>query len=232
MTDKVTALVPIKAHSERVPRKNFRDFNGRPLYHWILATLEATEVIDKIVINTDSREIMEEAADIFNVEIIERPQHLRGDEVPMNDIILYDVGQVKSDIYLQTHCTNPLLEPATITEAVERFREADEHDSLFSVTPLQTRLWNEEVEPINHSRDELLPTQELPPVYEENSNIYLFTQESVERRQNRIGDNPMIFEMEAEEAVDIDEFIDFKVAEFLHMDTYGEEPVLREVQNK
>lgn len=227
MPDSLAALVPMKGHSERVPNKNVREFNGRPLFHWIINTLEATDVVDDIVVNTDSTEIAEGATEYFDVTVIDRPGHLRGDEVPMNDIILHDVAQVEHEQFLQTHCTNPLLRPETITGAIETFHEAA-CDSLFSVTRLQTRLWDEDCEPVNHERDRLLPTQELAPLYEENSNVYLFTQESVEDRENRIGSNPQMYEMPAEEAVDIDYPIDFRTAEFLHRDEYGDEPTLAE----
>lgn len=229
MPPSIVALVPIKEHSERVPRKNFREFNGRPLYHWILRTLEATDVIDEILVNTDSSELLESIPEEFDAQTVERPKELRGDRVSMNDIILHDVEEIEADAYLQTHCTNPLLRPETIQNAAEAFVSSPNHDSLFSVTPLKTRLWNENVEPINHERDELKRTQDLPSVYEENSNIYFFTKPSVESRQNRIGDSPMIYEMEEREAVDIDYPVDFRMAEFLHRDWYGSEPSVTEV---
>jgi N-acylneuraminate cytidylyltransferase len=221
---RLVALVPMKGHSERVPNKNLRTFNGRPLCHWVLNTLDATPEVDEIVVNTDSEEIAAEA-ERFGATAFERPEALRGDYVEMNDILLHDVRRTDSDLYLQTHCTNPLLRSGTVSEAVVAFEEQD-CDSLFSVTPLQTRLWDADGEPINHRRDELKRTQDLPPVYEENSNLYVFTGESIERRDNRIGDDPAMFPMEAFEAIDIDELIDFRIAEMLHRDRYGAEPSL------
>ncbi|WP_254822990.1 cytidylyltransferase domain-containing protein [Haloglomus halophilum] len=223
---RLAALVPMKGHSERVPNKNLRDFNGRPLCHWILNTLRVTPEVDEIVVNTDSPEIGSEAKE-FDATVIDRPEQLQGDYVPMNDIILYDVERVDADLYLQTHCTNPLLRSGTIRDAVAMLEENESCDSVFSVTSLQTRLWDDNCRPINHERDQLQRTQDLDPVYEENSNIYLFTQDSVESRENRIGDRPMMFPMEEEEAIDIDEPIDFRIAEFLHKDRYGEDPELQ-----
>jgi len=228
MSERLVALVPMKAHSERVPNKNVRDFNGRPLFHWILGTLNAVEAVDEIVVDTDSPRIAREAADKFGVTTIDRPESLWGDEVSMNRILRHDVETVEADLYLQTHCTNPLLRPSTVAQAVETFRE-DDHDSLFSVTPLKTRLWMADATPLNHERDRLIPTQELDPVFEENSNLYLFTRDSLLTRENRIGDDPGMYEMDAEEAVDIDYPVDFRYAEFLHRDTYGAEPALGEV---
>jgi CMP-N-acetylneuraminic acid synthetase len=231
MSNMLSAIVPMKGHSERVPNKNVRSFNGKPLFHWILATLEESSVVDEIIVDTDSEEIAEGAQKEFDVRVIERPEHLRGDEVPMNDILLHDVTEIDSECFLQTHCTNPLLRPETISAAYEAFQASENADSLFSLTPHQVRLWDTDVEPINHERDKLLPTQKLEPVYEENSNIYLFTQSSIEERENRIGFEPMTFEMEPIEAVDIDEPIDFKMAEWLHRERYGEEPSFSEVKN-
>lgn len=225
---KLVALVPMKAHSERVPNKNVKQFNGRPLFHWILNTLRATPEIDEIVVNTDSDRIADAASGQFGATVFERPERLRGDFVPMNDIILHDVERTDGDVYLQTHCTNPLLRPETISSAIEVFEDRD-CDSLFSVTPLQTRLWDGDTEPINHVRDELQRTQDLDPVYEENSNIYLFTETSMVRRENRIGNEPVMFEMDEQEATDIDEPVDFRTAEFYHQDRHGEDPSLGEV---
>jgi CMP-N-acetylneuraminic acid synthetase len=224
---RLVALVPMKGHSERVPNKNLRAFNGRPLCHWVLNTLRATPEVDEIVVDTDSAEIAEETRS-FDATVLDRPEELRGDRVSMNDIIRHDVAHSEADLYLQTHCTNPLLRPETVSAAVEAFEERD-CDSLFSVTPLQTRLWDGDCAPINHERDELKRTQDLEPVYEENSNIYLFTEESLARRENRIGDDPAMFAMDALEAIDIDELVDFRIAEMLHRDRHGEDPGLDEV---
>lgn len=227
---RIAALVPMKGHSERVPNKNLRQFNGRPLCHWILNTLNAASKVDELVVDTDSDDIAAEA-ERFDVTVIERPEHLQGDYVSMNNILLHDIEQVDADLYLQTHCTNPLLHSGTVDEAIGAYRDSN-CDSLFSVTPLHTRLWDSDGGPLNHERDELKRTQDLAPVYEENSNIYLFTRESVRRRENRIGDNPKTFPMDDAEAIDIDEPIDFRVAEFLHQDRYGEEPTLKAVARR
>jgi CMP-N-acetylneuraminic acid synthetase len=90
------------------------------------------------------------------------------------------------------------------------------YDSLFGVTRLQTRLWDSLARAVNHNPAILLRTQDLPPIYEENSCLYIFTREILESKHNRIGDRPFMFEIESLEAVDIDEELDFKVAELLY----------------
>jgi len=213
----IAALVPMRHDSERVPGKNYRDLAGKPLYAHIISALLACPEIDKVVVDTDSPTVMQGLAGSFpEVVVLERPEHLRDGMIPMNDILLYDTAQVQADYYLQTHSTNPLLRPETISAAAQAFLAArDRHDSLFSVTRLQTRLYWQNGEAVNHNPNELLRTQDLPPIFEENSCIYIFTRQKLAERNHRLGDTPMMYEIDAAEAWDIDEELDFLVADFL-----------------
>lgn len=214
---KLAALVPMRHHSQRVPGKNYRPLAGKPLFQHILETLQAVPEIDTVMVDTDSEPVMDGVRRLFpNVKLIQRPEHLRADDVPMNDILLYDTAQVQADFYLQTHSTNPLLKADTISRGIKAFlSDYPKYDSLFSVTRLQTRLYWQDGRAINHNPLELLQTQDLPPVYEENSCVYLFTRENLERKKHRIGDKPFMFEIDADEAWDIDEELDFEIADFL-----------------
>jgi len=214
---KIAALVPMRHHSQRVPGKNYRLLAGKPLYHHIIATLLMVPEISTIVVDTDSEQVMDGLRrDFPQVVILARPENLRDDAIPMNEILLYDTSKVQADYYLQTHSTNPLLCPETISKAVRTFlADYPTHDSLFSVTRLQTRLYDKNGCALNHNPDILLQTQNLPPVYEENSCIYIFTRENLERRRNRLGERPLMFEIPADEAWDIDEELDFAITNFL-----------------
>ena len=214
------ALLPMKGTSERVPNKNMRDFDGFPLYHAVMKSLLDSKYIDKVVINTDSEVIARDAKDNFgdNVIIINRPLEIQGGDVSMNIIIDYDLHQIDAKYFLQTHSTNPLLKSETIDKAIEAyFENLDNNDSLFGVTKVQTRFYDKDAKPINHNPQELLRTQDLEPLYEENSNFYIFSKESFENSGNkRIGLKPQIFEVNKLEAVDIDEPEDFILAELLY----------------
>lgn len=214
---KVIALMPMKGESERVPNKNMRDFNGQPLCSIMLDKLVASESIDQVVINTDSdliKNFIESRYD--EVKIIERPSELRGNDVSMNKIIEYDISQYSADLYLQTHSTNPLLGEETITAAIETFKENKSNkDSLFTVTRFQSRFYKEDGEALNHNPEVLIKTQDLPVLYEENSCVYIFTKEAFEKNKRRIGDNPILFEINQLEAVDIDVEEEFILAEKL-----------------
>ena len=223
MSPRIAAFVPMRHNSQRVVGKNYRDFAGKPLYHRVINSLLACSAITEVVIDTDSPTIMEDAAAHFpQVTLLERPENLRAGTTPMNDVLLNSVRQTEADYYIQTHSTNPLLKPETVITAVQRFLDNYPlFDSLFTVTRLQTRLWDPLARAINHNPAILLRTQDLPPVYEENSCLYIFTRDILEQRHNRIGLRPIMHEMEAEEAVDIDEEIDFTIAELLYKNREG-----------
>jgi len=217
MTKKrIAALMPMRHSSERVPGKNYRPFgNGLPLFHHMVDTLIASKRVDVIVIDTDSPTIKEQCAEKYpEVVVLDRPEHLLGGMTPMNDILLHDVKQVEADFYLQTHSTNPLLKPETVGNAIDTFlANYPIYDSLFSVTKVQTRFYDSLARAVNHNPNILIRTQDLPPLFEENSCLYLFARETLERDHARIGKRPFLFEIERYEAVDIDEEIDFRIAE-------------------
>jgi CMP-N-acetylneuraminic acid synthetase len=126
---------------------------------------------------------------------------------------------VEADYYLQTHSTNPLLRTETITAAIELFIEKrGSYDSLFSVTRLRKRLWDERGRAVNHDPGVLLRTQDLQPLYEENSCIYIFDRNGLEAGGSRIGRRPFMFEIDGVEAWDIDDESDFRIAEVLYQE--------------
>jgi len=218
----LVALLPMKGHSERVPGKNLKACAGKPLFHWVTEALLAARHVDRVVIDTDSDLICENVEEDFpTVEVHRRPAELQGDFVAMHDIVAHLVSVLDGDVFLQTHSTNPLLRAETIDAAIEAFRADTEHDSLMSVTPWQARFYGSDGAPINHDPNVLLRTQDLPPLYEENSNLYIAGRELIERTGLRVGPNPILFPMNRREAVDIDEPLDFTIAELLLMAHHG-----------
>lgn len=213
MTDTVVAFVPLKGHSSRVPGKNLRDFHGRPLFHVILDSLLAASSVNGVYIDTDSDEIAASAASLDGVVVLRREPRLKGDDVSVNLLIESFLDRVpEADHVIQTHATNPLLQSATIDSAVEAYFRDEEHDSLFAVTRYQARFYDGVMNAINHNPEELIPTQNLDPLYVENSNLYVLSRDSFASHKRRIGSQPRMFEMDPLEATDIDEERDMALA--------------------
>jgi len=200
----MNAILPIRSGSQRVKNKNIFPINGKPLYTYIVQTLKKVDQIDKIIINTDYNLIKESFINDPRVEVMERDKGLRGN-CNINLVIQRVLEKYEGEFFLQTHTTNPLLSAETISSAINHFQKYNKvFDSLFSVTKVQKRFWTEKSVPINHSTDEEPTTQNLKPMYEENSCIYIFSQSSFYKGQNRIGSKPCTFPIPKIEAVDID----------------------------
>lgn len=216
----LVALLPMKAHSERVPGKNFRPLAGKPLFRWVLDTLLGLPEIERVVINTDARAILAQngLVDSARVQIRDRRPEICGDHVSMNLVIADDLAAVPAATYLMTHTTNPLLGAGTLRSAIHAYRKGDADgsaDSLFTVKKVQTRFYRGDGSPVNHDPARLVRTQDLEPWYEENSSLYIFSGASFAASQARIGARPILFEMPKLESVDIDDPDDWAIAEAL-----------------
>lgn len=218
---KIVALLPMKGISERVPKKNLKLFNGKPLYHYILQTLIKSRLIHKVCINTDCSDIKNDINSNFDMKkitIIDRPVNLCGNYVSMNEIISYDLSKTDFEYFLQTHSTNPLINVNTLDNAIDLFFKnlsKNTHDSIFSVNRVQKRFFDKNCKPLNHD-PKMLVTQHLEPIFEENSCFYIFSKKSFNEAKSRIGKNPSMFEISKIESEDIDTLDDFKIAEIIH----------------
>ncbi len=212
--NKITALLPMKANSERVKGKNFKSFNGKPLFRWTLDTLMSIDEIDQIIINTDARKILSDNGLVESTRIVirDRKTDICGDLVSMNDVIQDDVMNIDSEIFLMTHTTNPLITKKTVQGALTAFRKNKNVESLFTVDKIQTRFYDIDCKPINHNPNNLLRTQDLPPWFEENSNLYIFTRDSFLESKARIGKHTMMYETPKFESIDIDTPEDWDLA--------------------
>ena len=221
---KIYAIIPIKHNSERVPGKNYKDFNGKPLFYWIIKTVLNCNYINKIIIDTDSPTIKKLVPMYFEkidkIILYNRPKHLHGGHIPTNDLFINVIEDLKldADYYFQTHTTNPMLKTTTINDAIGIFLKKKEegYESMFSVKTHHTRFYDKNGNDMNHNRFKLIPTQELDPIYEENSCMYLFTKESLFKFKARIAKKAYMYKMNDIESTDIDWPDDFELAQNIH----------------
>lgn len=218
---KRVALLPMKAHSARVKSKNFRNFAGKPLFRWILDTLLSMEEIERVIINTDARQILAEHGlsdgdQHGRVLIRDRKEEICGDFVSMNLVLADDVANIAAETYLMTHTTNPLLSTDAIRASLRSYEEAiasGTADSLFTVNKIQTRFYRKDMSPVNHDPNNLVRTQDLEPWFEENSNLFIFNRKSFAETNARIGSKPTMHETPPLESIDIDTADQWMLAE-------------------
>jgi N-acylneuraminate cytidylyltransferase len=212
VTRAISAFIPLKGHSARVPGKNLRDFNGRPLFHAIVESLQIADRVETIYIDTDSADIAHSAAALDDVIVIDRRPGLVGDEVSVNLLIAEFLDTHDDADLIQTHATNPLLRAGTVDAAIDEYSSDSSISSLFAVTRYQARFYDGNLAAINHDPAELIPTQNLNPLFMENSNFYIFSRDGFLKNDRRITDATRMFEIDPLEAIDIDEEADFALA--------------------
>lgn len=207
----ITALIPIKRNSQRIPNKNFLEINSKPLFYWIIDSLLNSEFVDEIVINYDDDYTLQEVSKYFDsIKFCKRPDKLLGDDISMNKIIESSLKDCTNETIIQVHTTSPLLKTKTIDKAIKF--HLDKKQDIFSVNKLYERFYDKDLRAINHDINTLVQTQDLEPLYVENSAFYIFTKENFRQNNNRINDKSDIFEVIFPENIDIDNFEDFELA--------------------
>ena len=206
--------MPMRGGSERVPNKNLREVAGLPLFCYGLQVLQSLSFVDEVVVNTDSVTIASAVQERFpSVSIYHRPTGLGTGSTPMTEVLTDFLSNVDAHSVLQVHSTSPFVQAQSIERAYKRFRSVSECDSVFSVSKMQGRLWEGGMRPLNHDPQVLERTQDLDPVFLENSAFYIFDRRMFVETQMRIGPKPIMHELTVIESIDIDTEEDLFLAE-------------------
>lgn len=216
--ESVTALLPMRQGSKRVPGKNTKLIAGRPLFFWILDTLHAVGTVAEIIITTNDPEVssmLRTHGEFDKVRILDRPEELASDQSSMLDVIFHALPFVTTEAVLQVHATSPLLKASTLDDAINNFfsQGLNNARSVMGVTKFEGRLWSPCGKPQNHSIHTLLPSQEMPDSFLDCSALYLFSRQDFFRERNRTYGPPILHAIDQFEAWDIDYQWQFRVAE-------------------
>jgi len=209
-------FIPIKAESERVPNKNFREFCGKPLWKHTLDKLTGY----KVFVNTDSKELIDQLNDTYtNVTTIHRASSHLGHKVSVNKILRHFVNKCAGDdIIAQVHVTSPFLKIETLHKMFEMFKN-NSIDSIATVDIIQARCWRTESPkrfiPLNHDPELLEQTQNINPVCVENSLVYMFNASNFNCTRNRLSGRKLFYETSFPENLDIDTEADWEMCKQL-----------------
>ncbi|MCR4615889.1 MAG: acylneuraminate cytidylyltransferase [Clostridiales bacterium] len=208
---KTVAIMPIKLKNDRCPGKNTRLLGDKPLLQYELDSLKATGSVDSINVYCSSEDVIPFLPEY--ARFIKRPVKLDLPTSNFNQIFTSFMKEVDADIYVYAHATAPFIKVETMKECIEAV-QSGEYDSSFCAQKIQTFLWKNG-EPLNFDSDNLPRTQDLEPIYQETSGVYVFTKEVFERYKRRVGVKPFIKCVDYKEAVDIDYPEDFELAQAL-----------------
>lgn len=208
---KITAIMPIKLKNERCPGKNIRLLGGKPLMQYELDSLKETKMCDSINVYCSNEEVIQFIPEGIN--FIKRPEFLDLSTSNFTQIFSNFMSKIDSDVYVYAHATAPFITVQTMKQCIQAVI-SKEYDSAFCAIKLQDYLWKNG-EPLNFDATNVPRTQDLEPIYQETSGIYVFTKEVFEKYKRRIGKKPFIKEVSFKESVDIDNPEDFDLAEML-----------------
>ncbi|MDX4028616.1 acylneuraminate cytidylyltransferase family protein [Aliarcobacter skirrowii] len=215
-------IVPARGGSKRLPRKNMLDLCGKPLIAWSIKAGLNSKYIDKVVVSSDDEEILNISSN-FGAETIKRPVELASDTATTFDTIKHTIENVeKYDYIVLLQPTSPLRNAKHIDEAIQLLEEKNA-DAVVSVCEMEHNpLWSNTLPNDGNMRgfprDEVLNkrSQDLEKYYRLNGAIYICkTEKLLENKSFFLKDNIFAYIMDRQYSIDIDEEIDFKMAEVI-----------------
>jgi CMP-N-acetylneuraminic acid synthetase len=208
---KISIVVPAKGNSERLKNKNLSVINGKSLIRICCEKLLLCKNIDNIYLDTDDDRIVAQVDDLKRINIIRRPIELANNSITANDLMAYHLHMIEPcDVLLQTFVTSPLISAKTIDSCIEKFTESDTHDSFFTVVTVQEYFWNN-AGPLNFNLDSLPNSFELESKMMETHGLYGILTNTLLNKKRRVGDKPMLIEIDKIEALDINGAEDLKI---------------------
>lgn len=208
---KIIAIMPIKLKNERLPGKNTKMLNDKPLLQYELLNLLKTGLLDSINVYCSNEEVVPFLPE--GVNFIKRPDFLDLPTSNFSQIFENFMNEYDADIYVYAHATAPFITVKSMKECIEAVKSG-KYDSAFCATKIQDYLWQDGV-PLNFDAENVPRSQDMKPIYRETSGVYAFTKDVFQKYHRRVGVNPYIKEVTYKEAVDINNPEDFDLAEAL-----------------
>jgi len=212
LSKNIVAFIPLKLNNQRLPGKNLKKFsNGVPLVNYILNSLSSVEGISNVYVYCSDDSVVDYLPD--HVTFLKRSPSLDTDSTLINDVMACFAQDVVADAYIMLHATAPFLKPESIQASINAL-SGDVFDSVLTVQRKQEFLWLDTSAPSNYSPESIPRTQDLDPYFVETTGLYGYTF-NLAQKGRRIGDNPRLIVVDAIEATDINNAVDFAMANAL-----------------
>ena len=211
---KSICFIPIKKHSSRIKKKNFKKIGDLSLYEILLnKMLKMRNDFDEIIVDTDSKEIINFCKK-KKIDFLIRPKKFTHTLITGNDLMKRWL-KIKPNFYyyFHIHVTSPFVKIETIKKALNILKKNG--NSVFTVIAEKEKYWYKG-KPINHNDKLLTRSQDLSPVYKDTTCLYGITKKEFKKNFSRIGKKPIMIETDKIESLDINEMDDLKFARIIY----------------
>ncbi len=219
MSKIIKALIPVRAGSLRVKNKNIRPFADSSLLEIKIKQLLSIKEIDGVVVNSNSDQMLDIAKSL-GAEIVKRDEYYATSEVSPNELYVNIAENFSADIMVFANATNPIISNESIKKCIEIYRNLPEgYDSVNTVNDVKEFLWLDG-KAINYNPDKKPRSQDLPNIVSINHAVNILDRELMIKRRDIFGFKPYLYTISKEEAIDIDDNLDFEFAEFVYRNKY------------
>lgn len=209
---KVVAFLPAKGTSDRIPSKNMKLLNGKPLFLHTLEKLSTCDFIDEVYLDSESDEILYYAP-YLRYKPLKRNKELATNKTDGHRLFYNEVSQVDADIYIQILGTSPFITPETIKRGVDVLLEHEEYDSVVLMRVEKEYLWNRN-EP-SYDKFNIPNSNDLPDTVIESMGLYIVKKETAFKTKMRYGNKVYMLTADAIETIDVNYSDEFVLAEII-----------------
>jgi YrbI family 3-deoxy-D-manno-octulosonate 8-phosphate phosphatase len=217
------AVIPARGGSKGIPRKNIRSLMGKPLIAYNIEQAKLARLVNRVVVSTDDPEIGA-ISHQYGAEVIWRPAEISGDTASSESALLHTLEHLRQsegyqpDLLAFLQCTSPLTLAQDIDGTIQSMLDA-QADTALAVIPFHYFIWktdgSSEAIGVNHDKRVRPLRQERPPQYLETGAVYVMRVPGFLQAQHRFFGKTALYEMPAERRLEIDDPVDFQVAETL-----------------
>ncbi|MFY0600328.1 MAG: acylneuraminate cytidylyltransferase [Cyclobacteriaceae bacterium] len=215
---KVVAFIPARGGSKSIPGKNIKILNGQPLIYWVIQSLIQCESIDEVWVSTDSDEIKNSVnlLRLSSVHIFDRGVEFSSDTASTEDAMLefIEARSLSNEILVLVQATSPFTESHHFEEALRMFDDKNV-DSLLTATRTKRFYWDLNNDPVNYSFKSRPRRQDFEGMFIENGAFYINSCSNIISNKNRLSGTIGIYEMPEYTSLEIDEEMDWFLAEQL-----------------
>lgn len=216
---KVIAFIPVRGGSKSIPLKNIKPFCGKPLVCWNIEALEKCDLVDEVIVATDSDDIWKtvELQHYKKTMLYRRSSENACDTASTESVMLEYIhyAQLSYDnIFMLVQATSPLTQTEHFTEALQMYAKG-EYDSILTCVRNYRFFWNADGSSMNYDYMNRPRRQNFDGMLMENGAFYINKVANILSNGNRLGGKIGIYEMPECTAAEIDEPDDWVILENL-----------------